>query len=639
MLTIANTSPVNVAGVWERFVVETMMAQDLRPRLCTASNGSNLRVIPVRVRAPDLQEVDVCVHLDPYEVLRLDSTDIDVGPCEALVDWGAEPLALPTDPLIHFGGPLFIGGEPATVRAFRVAGAHFEIDAVARIASPLGVAQIRMRYAPGSAWADAEMIVYCQDVSRHNLGVVTVQFGDSMVFLGNVRPPHGTLGPTSVQLPVTGVRGQAHYYPLRFFWPRLCAGLPAFVSNLAAAQLHITGHGVRRLHPRGTPPMLPTRSSAAPELNANLVSVLLSGGTLNPPIGPSRRSADTGEQEDQLFDTGILATRRPTSGAATGRLYAACYTHALRPSNYVDSQGDLLDLDEATARGSVIWDGRPFNEAARREFGFIQGLPSPTATQGWDGPDTQHWLVQSLTCAVRLTPSWAAQRLLRQQAMLYLAMRTATPGAGTTGSYSAREWGYEGLLVVAIWRNMTDRDLAERVRVRFWLRAASVFVPMMGNTRSYLHAHGNDPRLGTGDWTVEWQEALGAYGYGHALEFVPGGAAAEGVTGPARAACLRVAERIVMESMTDNPDDGVIVERSLDGRTKPFDRSFKAFGFPLAAALVLRYAGPLPGPAERRAAVWLSRLITTARETLTPKLLDWVPPEAYASVDNPEEVL
>jgi hypothetical protein len=429
-------------------------------------------------------------------------------------------------------------------------------------------------YPDQPAWAPGEVLTVAsnpavQDLVAQAPAAYELRLGDALVVL----PGRGAAQP----LLATGERladGQGKATPFVAVWLRHLRRASDWSSVGAAADLGIGGVGITRLWAEGNP-AFPVGFSAVGWSNARFAEAVRRLATWDPPVcGPSIRSSDTGAQEDQLFHPGGEALFPDGIGAETVRLLSAMKLHAERPSNHLEADGS--PLQPAAHPGLIFWDSRPFG---RDLLGKLRTL-SEEETRGRWGADTQHFLARSLGSSARLTGSPVAQWLLGRMAVAYLLQRTDTPGWATSGTFSAREWGYEGLFVVQIDEDLEDRVLAAQVVERWRSRVTTLLLPMMAG-RDYLFAFEDDPRLGQGKWVIAWQEALGAYGIDLACS----------LHGPARGreVALRVARRVLADGWVWQGEWLTRPQFPLAGDLPAPDGSFNGFGMPLAVAVVLRH--------------------------------------------------
>ena len=643
VIRIDNLSPAPLRAT-RRIVVESIV-YDPRPRIVEARIESlrpvedparfeprtaMLTLVPARRISDDLYEADVEIYDVPaLSRIVIERPDLNAPqisePHIAQVEANFAFVKLPLDPGTHFGGPLQarlkLAGDGFTSDLFSMEPVSVERVGTSVECTVVGVAGDQPDYAvrgwlrwypmtPGIV--EAEFAITRRTETAFAPRKLRLEWGGAIVaILGEQQPEEGidcTLGQHQSRVLVRVV----------FVFPQHVLDPLHAASAFAIARLLVNGHGVEKLHRFGSPSIgMPDQMITAGAVAVR--SAIVQGRAVRLPIGPSPRSGDTGDQEDQFFQPGASCVSNPSSTEMLLRPAVAAHTLGLRPSNYVTETGELIDLGVAPFEGG-IWDGRPFNsEPVKRALGVTRDQ-TVADTAGYQGPDTQHWLVQSLNAALRFTASPALQHLLGQQAMLYLAQRTTQRGWGTSAKFSSRELGYEAVLVDTIDRCLADRTLAGRVMSRYGERMklfADAFLAMTPEQRRYLHLHRNDPRLGAGDWAITWQDSLGAYGLWL-------GSTLRGVSiddsRRIRGIAVSIAERIVREDIHGDLS-AVIVERALDGRVKVFDPSFIAWGYPMAACVVVKESADAGLVAKAKA--YLLRLY----QLNDPKALRWMPPE------------
>jgi hypothetical protein len=318
------------------------------------------------------------------------------------------------------------------------------------------------------------------------------------------------------------------------------------------------------------------------------------------------RSSDTGSQEDQAFVRGEALL--PDGVGAELVAYAAALRMAARPCHHLEVDGTPVDV--ARHPQLLCWNGRPFFLISQDKLGKPREL-TEADTGNWWGPDIEHWLCNTLAAACRLTGSPACQWLLSHHARIYLAQRTAHPSWSTSAIFSSRELGWEGILVVHLWRELEDRALATRVAQRWRERMAAIILPRLGSAPNDIWTVWRETSASVPivpGW-LPWQQAIAAYGIDLACR----------VVGPADgcALALRGARRVLGDAWRLENGRWVECERlSLAG-----DRSrsgyFATAWLPPALAVVLRYE-----PTNERAlAIWAQVVADTANGSRS-----WLPP-------------
>jgi hypothetical protein len=262
--------------------------------------------------------------------------------------------------------------------------------------------------------------------------------------------------------------------------------------------------------------------------------------------------------------------------------YLSALKLAARPCHHLEADGRPLDLAAHVSPRLVFWDGRPHwsSIVSPDQLGKL-AQPTLLETKLWWGPDVEHWLMNTLAAATRLTGSPACQWLLAHQARIYLLQCTTEPGLSTSTVFAARAAGWEGMLAVHLWRELEDRTLAAAVRTRWLDRFQQVIAPSYTNRlQDVWDPRFCDPRLGKGWWYFPWQQAVGAYGIDLAC--------AELGPTSGRQLARAGAEAVLRDAFVWSGDawecrDAV----ALEGRYSPIGSTW-LFGLPMAVAVVLR---------------------------------------------------
>lgn len=521
------------------------------------------RVVFGPMNGLDTQLVDVFVDLEPWAEVVVEP---DVPSALAL------PLPLPADPVSHFGGVLKCNGNDMVVRSFAPEGAAWVTHCTLRL-NLLFHVDVWLRWYPGEPYMVGECMVTASKagsplLSEECPGLV-LTFGD-----GAVHP----LGlPVGAPIVAAGTRfgdGQARVIPFAVLWTRLITDPQQFANFMAVQSLGISVRGCTNSHAGGNPRFswdFSARQWATQHFTRAALALHTWG---NPVLGPARNTGQTGGQEDQAF-AGCESLLADGAGAETVNYLAALH-FAGHPCHHLEADGSMVD---AITRPNL----RMFYSRPHRSGSDMLGKPrdqSLPETNGWNGPDAQHWFFSRLAMAARFTGTPACQRLLEHQARNYLIQLTTTPGAPTSKVWSAREVGWEGLAVVHLWRELRDRALAERVRAH-WLERSnwlSSQLPVTGPWDVLVDVGS----LGTGSWWMPWQQALGAYGLDLACRVLGDG----GTHLPLIAA--NAAKLVVDQAWTGDGARWVEWELlALDGRRQRSD-DFQVAFMALAVQTVLR---------------------------------------------------
>jgi len=258
-----------------------------------------------------------------------------------------------------------------------------------------------------------------------------------------------------------------------------------------------------------------------------------------------------------------------------------------------------------------MWDGRPHWRISDDKLGATREM-GLSDFNGWWGPDSQHFLAQTLLAAARLNPSPMIQDQLGHWCRAYLYGRSANPQVSTSGIFSSREIGYEALFAVEVKRTLADQSLANAVVQRFrdrWANVIRLHLERMPLGIAYIHR--DDPRLGAGEWTINWQNSLCAGGLDLAGRFFD--------MPIMRQYALEIAEHIVAEGWQYRA--GWVTAPSMpvgqtDAPQEIYSPSFNHYAMPLAVAVVLRN----DVLHEKALAIWNHLLTST-----DPKARRWMP--------------
>jgi hypothetical protein len=573
----------------------TRLAVDVKPPHPAGKVGATRYVLGPQL-APGLWSLDLWAHLAAGESRTVD-----------LADAVAEAFTLGPlpDPLAHFGGWVEAGGAPMGVEALGVEGAAYVATLRART-GPLADVRLSVRWYPDTpALMFGEAIVTASNPAVPDLGQtfpdgLRVTWGDAIWCVPGALP----------LLPIVpaGTRladGQAWSVPLVLGWVRHARGgdLERWVS---ATGLRVSATQATALYHGGNPRLPAGFDGAAWSVQNHPKALAALHSWAQPPVGPNRVSGDTGAQEDQW----CIGSEPLQSPAAVQVRYLSALALSHRPCHHLHADGRQRDPSDTPK--VMFWDGRPHPAT-----GNLLGKPrtiTPDETHGWWGPDDEHWLYNTLFAAYRLTGSPALQREIEQQARLYLFQKTVpsqNPGWFTSGGGAARSIGWECLLAVHLHRNLRDRALAARVADRWRARWTECWAPSLGREPGRLgwwDVRRDDPRLGTGDWAITWQCAVGAAFLDYAGEYF-------GVPA-ARELALEQARIVVEQGWTLR--DGrwkSWAQQPLEGTLPPPDESFNYFGNCLAPWVIHDREGAAADLWQ-----WLVANATEAKQTA------WLPP-------------
>lgn len=473
--------------------------------------------------------VDIHCDLAPGQALQLDFAQAE--------PWQVVP-SLPPDLVAHFGGELFpvSDGVQTNLVSLQVDGAALLAHFRASIASSTTDLWVWW-YPDEPAWCHGEVLTTYNPDGSALFEASRLRWGDAVVHVLGARAD-GVVSPADFY-----AHGQARAVPITFTWARHCKTPQDFASSAVAAGWQIGAVGISKLLHDGNPhyaeafqpsTMIARFGEAARRLH-----------TWDPPLyGPSIRSADTGDQEDQTFVRGE-ALLPGGEGAELVAWMSAIALHSRRPCNYLEADGSPLDPDKHPQL--LFWDAAPHSyqnppgvyRISPDQLGKSR-RPTIEETRGYYGPDIEHFLANTLAAACRLTGSPVAQRLLRNLCVVYLLQRTENPSwsVSTEGNVT-RAIGWEGIFVVHVWRDLEDREMAQRVADRWRARASKLILPLLASKANDIWDVRTEPSASlpvVPGW-MPWQQAVAAYGVDLACR----------VLGPSEgcAIALRGAKRVV----------------------------------------------------------------------------------------------
>jgi hypothetical protein len=464
--------------------------------------------------------VDVKCALGPGEKRTLDLSKF--------ASFKPPQLSLPADLLAHFGGSPSVNGVALALGSLRADGACWLSSWRARV--------------PGTRMLACELWVWWnpqQPWSCHGEALVTAS-NPAVPDMGEVTPPITLTWGDAVVTPIAGAAGellpegtaladgQAKAMPLTFSWSRHLPAcdwsnpwgedewrtIAAILSTECAKGWQPCGVGIEKLLADGNP------SYAGGFTPGNFVASFGESArrlrTWEPNLyGPAMPSGSTGAQEDQTFVRGEFALPGG-EGAELVTWLNGIKLHAERPCNHLEIDGGPLDDTRHTSPRLLFWDGRVHGSSvvSPERLGKPRGITLEEA-HGRYGPDVEHFLANTLTAACRLTGSPVAQRLLRNLCTVYLLQRTLPASWSTsTEGIVTRATGWEGIFVTHVWRDLEDREMAQRVADRWRARWTTLIGPKLAAQPNDIW----DVRTETSaavpivpGW-MPWQQAIAAYG-------------------------------------------------------------------------------------------------------------------------------
>lgn len=414
----------------------------------------------------------------------------------------------PADPSTWAGGPATLNGQPMAMIRAEPNGAGWDIGLRGR-AGRMFVVDVALTWRPDEPWAPAEFTVTCCSPTVPDLtetvADLRVQFGDAVLSWAD-----GGIGAQVLPAGLSFAHGQSMIRPGTFTWLRHVQSIEAWTSSRAASTLGVQAIGISRLLPAGVPAVpagFNVRAWSAPKIAEGLRRLTTwEPGT----VGATASSGVTGDQEDQVF---VRAEPFQAGGAvAVLPTYLAALAMAKRPCHFVEQDGSWIQ--QARHPSLIFWSGRPHwhTGVSPDQLGRPRALLD-SETHGWSGPDREHWLYNTVAAGARMAASWALQRELEAQAVVFLFGETTRPGLSTSGPDAARSVGWAGIIATHLWLNLHDRALAEAVRLRWHDRVNLVYLPAFRNVPGPVWDRRlNDARLGSGWWWMPWQQSIGAYG-------------------------------------------------------------------------------------------------------------------------------
>ena len=456
----------------------------------------------------DTRHIDVHCDLQPGEEIEISAASY------------RQPItfvrgAIPDSLTNH--GPM-VGGVPLIFKSVEANGAGFDVHLTCRV-TPMLHANVWLTYYPDQPSRCRGVI----GLTASNVGIpalianipdnLTLDIPGAIVKVEGLsygqplRPAHSSMAD-----------GQARLIPFLVVWPEHLKNEIDFQSAVAEMTvIGICGNAIEKLWPMGNPRMDPT-DDAAEWVRTKWPPTLQRMHTwLAGPEGVDARSGDTGAQADQLFVGAECMA--PGGLGAEAVLYLTALGQARRPCHHLEANGELLDF--AGHPDLVIWDARAHyrSDVSRDRLGKGVGTISLVDTNGWWGPDEEHWLINTLAISARISGCPALQWLLEAHARLFYFQKTTAPNVSTSRPGAARATGWEAIGAVHLYRGLKNRDTADLVRRRWHDRVNMVLLPQLGSRVADVWHAINDPRwqreTGTSGADLNWspyQQSLGAWG-------------------------------------------------------------------------------------------------------------------------------
>lgn len=515
---VGNSSTTAFAG-WKRATVDRLPPHE-------AGEIDGVRYVLGRRIGRNLRAIDLHVRLQPGQTITVDLA--------LAAPWPFVRPGLPADPVALFQDGPWLGSSFLAPVQIEPDGAAWASHWRGRVGRMLW-ADLWCLWYPGQPWCPGELLLVASNPSVPDMTAVApsgliLRFGEA----GALVPGRGTPDPV-VPAGTSLGDGQGKAWPATLLWRGRAT--PAEQASAAAeAGQHIHAIGCARVWPEGNPTAAVSIAPAAwiAQHRAGALARLHSWD--EGPLGVTANSAQTGNQEDQVFVGAETAHGAASLGAETVR-YLVALGQVRRPCDHREATG--APIEPAAHPRLVMYAGRahwhtgvsPDQLGKPRQLVRITQrddrgvVVAASETHEWNGPDREHWLQNTVAVATRLTGSRVCQHQLDTQARAFLAGETTQAGWATSTFDSARSVGWAGLLVVHLDELLEDRLLANRVVARWHERVRLVYVPQLSTKPGGLWDPRQDARI-TADLsgyrmgTMLWQQSLGAWGLDYACRRV-----------------------------------------------------------------------------------------------------------------------
>lgn len=309
--------------------------------------------------------------------------------------------------------------------------------------------------------------------------------------------------------------GQARSYLLHVVWPHMLRDSEWETVGTMVSQ-NVAACGISRLYQTGNPPRVDAIAGVVTKMRADAAFGRLAGWDAGP-YGVAARSTNTGYQEDQIW-VGSEAVAGPFGAQMR---YAVALGQSRRPCHHLEADGSHLYLYGHPSL--FFWSGRP-GSASQDQLGKTR-WPAEWDSHGWYGPDREHWLINTLAIAARMTGSKALQWQLEACARQFWFQETInSPSPVTNSTGTARDIGWAGMVFVHLMRTLEDRELAGRILGRYRQRV-QVYVDRLKDRPGGVWDPRTDNRI-TADLTgytqgvMWWQQAVGSLGLDLACDLI-----------------------------------------------------------------------------------------------------------------------
>lgn len=447
--------------------------------------------------------IDVKISLNSGEVSVLDPKQGVKTP------WALGPL--PANPLDYFGIPK-VNGVPLQFVSATPDGAAYLIHLRARTTRMLHTDVWLTYYPDQPGWCHGVAVTCASNPTIPDLVAEVPVFYDLTIKGGMTYVNGKGYGQPLVNAGETLADGQARTTPFVIAFPEHLVTDRDRMSAAAFIDEGICGNALEKLWTIGNPVQDPETSAAAWCSRMLPAARSRRHGWQDGPEGVVARSGSTGAQADQVF---VGAECMAEDGVGCEQvLYLAAIGQSRRPCHHLEANGDHLNYSHSRL---VIWDGRAHwhTGVSPDQLGKPRA-PNLIETHGWWGPDEEHWLINTLATAYRLTGCPALQWQMEHHARLFHYQKTTDLHISTSRPGAARAVGWEGIVAYHLWNNLEDQALAVVVRDAFLDRVNKIHIPMLGAKVADIWQTTTDPRWAneTGRF-VNWspyQQSLGAYG-------------------------------------------------------------------------------------------------------------------------------
>lgn len=332
---------------------------------------------------------------------------------------------------------------------------------------------------PGQPWAVGELVVTASNPLVPDLVAAVPPGGMQLGWSNGIAIVDGlTFGAQLLPAGETFGDGQSRAWRFVFGWLDRST-LADVQSSLLESAAAIAVNGISKPGLLGAFAPVPRGFDAIawgherlPKARAALLTWEILRDSRGGSVGDTKRAGDTGDHEDWPgFNKGVEEQASPQPGTYWIDYYAGM-RQVSRPCHDLEADGSLLDLSKHPDLS--LWVSRPnvADTAVKDSLGKPRPLVLGAETHGWEGPDTEHWLIGRLSQALQWTGSPALQWELQHEARIFMLTETLDPRFATTSiSDASRAWGFWMTVAIWCWELLEDRELAVAVRQRALDRA------------------------------------------------------------------------------------------------------------------------------------------------------------------------